>query len=47
MKYIVEYQFTETLETIQKEFTDFISAMSFQASILKKYKNKLNYCIYK
>lgn len=46
-KYIVEYQFTDTFETIQKEFNDFISAMSFQASILKKYKNKLNYCIYK
>ena len=47
MKYIVEYQFTDTLEIIQKQFTDFISAMSFQASVLKKYKNKLNYCIYK
>ena len=47
MKYIVEYQFIDTLEIIQKEFNDFISAMNFQASVLKKYKNKLNYCIYK
>lgn len=47
MKYIVEYQFTDTLEIVQKEFTDFISAMKYQGEILKKYKNKLNYCIYK
>lgn len=47
MKYIVEYQFTETLEIVRKEFNDFISAMRFQESVLKKYKNKINYCIYK
>ena len=46
-KYIVEYQFTETLQVVRKEFTDFIQAMHFQGEILKKYKNKLNYCIYK
>lgn len=46
-RYIVEYQFNDTLEVVQKEFNDFISAMRFQGSILKKYKNKLNYCIYK
>lgn len=47
MKYIVEYQFTETLEIIQKEFNNFIQALEFQGKILEKYKNKLNYCIYK
>lgn len=46
-KYIVEYQFTDTLEVISKEFDDFIKAMQYQAEVLKKYKNRLNYCIYK
>jgi hypothetical protein len=46
-KYIVEYQFTGTLQVVKKEFVDFIQAMQFQSEILKKYKNKLNYCIYK
>ena len=46
-KYIVEYQFTDTLEVVSKEFDDFIKAMQYQAEILKKYKNRLNYCIYK
>ena len=47
MKYIVEYQFADTLEVFSKEFTDFIQAMKYQGEILKKYKNRLNYCIYK
>ena len=45
--YIVEYQFRDTLEIVQKEFDDFIKAMNYQGQILKKYKNRLNYCIYK
>jgi len=47
MKYTVEYQFTDTLEVIRKEFDDFLQAMKYQGEILKKYKNKINYCIYK
>lgn len=47
MKYIVEYQFTDNLEIVQKEFNNFIDAMKYQGEILKKYKNKINYCIYK
>lgn len=47
MKYIVEYQFIDTLEIVSKEFENFIDAMKYQGSIIKKYKNKLNYCIYK
>lgn len=47
MKYIVEYQFADTLEIVSKEFDDFVKAMNYQGDILKKYKNKLNYCIYK
>lgn len=47
MKYIVEYQFIDSLEIIRKEFDDFMQAMKYQGEILKKYKNKLNYCIYK
>lgn len=46
-KYIVEYQFTDTLEVVSKEFDDFIKAMQYQAEVLKKHKNRLNYCIYK
>ena len=46
-KYIVEYQFTDTLEVVSKEFDNFIQAMKYQGEILKKYKNRLNYCIYK
>lgn len=46
-KYIVEYQFTDTLEIVSKEFNDFLQALNFQGEILKKYKNKINYCIYK
>ena len=45
--YIVEYQLRHTLEIYSKEFDDFIKAMEFQRQILKKYKNRLNYCIYK
>ena len=47
MKYIVEYQFADTLEIVSKEFDDFLQAMKYQGEILKKYKNRLNYCIYK
>ena len=47
MKYIVEYQFTDSLEIVTKEFSSFVDAMRFQANIIKKYKNKINYCIYK
>ena len=47
MKYYVEYQFIDTLEIVTKEFDNFIDAMKYQGEILKKYKNKLNYCIYK
>lgn len=47
MKYTVEYQFTDNLKIVQKEFNDFIDAMKYQGEILKKYKNKINYCIYK
>lgn len=47
MKYIVEYQFTDSLEIVSKEFNDFLQALKYQGEILKKYKNKLNYCIYK
>lgn len=46
-KYVVEYQFTDTLEVVSKEFDDFLQAMKYQGEILKKYKNRLNYCIYK
>ena len=38
--YIVEYQFRDTLEIVQKEFDDFIKALKYQGQILKKYKNK-------
>ena len=37
MKYLVEYQFTDTLEIISKEFEDFIQAMRYQGEVLKKY----------
>ena len=47
MKYIVEYQFTDTLEIVSKDFDDFLQAIKYQGEILKKYKNKLNYCVYK
>lgn len=47
MKYIVEYQFTDTLEVFSKEFDDYLKAIRYQGEILKKYKNRLNYCIYK
>jgi hypothetical protein len=47
MKYIVEYQFADSLEIVSKEFNDFLQALKYQGEILKKYKNKLNYCIYK
>ncbi len=47
MKYLVEYQFTDTLEVVSKEFEDFIQAMRYQGEVLKKYKNKINYCDYK
>ena len=46
-KYVVEYQLIDNLDIISKEFTDFVKAMKYQAEIVKKYKNKLNYCIYK
>lgn len=46
-KYIVEYQFSDTLEVVSKEFDNFLMAMKYQGEILKKYKNRLNYCIYK
>lgn len=46
-KYVVEYQFTDTLEVVSKEFDDFLQAMKYQGEILKKYKNRLNYCVYK
>jgi len=45
--YIVEYQFRDTLEIVRKEFDDFIKALNYQGQILRKYKSKLNYCIYK
>lgn len=47
MKYIVEYQFINDYEIITKKFNDFLGAMKYQGEIVKKYKNKLNYCIYK
>ena len=47
MKYIVEYQFFDTLEIVIKEFDNFIDAMKYQENILKKYKKRLSYCIYK
>lgn len=45
--YIVEYQFADTLEICKKSFDAFIDAMQFQHEILKKYKSRINYCIYK
>jgi len=47
MKYIVEYQFTDTLEIISKKFDNVIKAINYQGEIVKKYKGKINYCIYK
>lgn len=45
--FIVEYRLINDFEVVQKEFKDIISAMRFQESIIKKYKDKLDYCIYK
>lgn len=47
MNYKVEYRFINSNEVVIKEFNDIISAMKFQEQIVKKYKNKLDYCIYK
>ena len=47
MKYIVEYQFVDNCDIITKMFDNFLQAMKYQGEILKKHKNKLNYCIYK
>ena len=47
MNYKVEYRLINSNEVIIKEFNDIISAMNFQAQIVKKYRNKLDYCIYK
>ena len=48
MKYIVEYQFTDTLEIISKEFNDFLQAMKYQGEILKKYTKMIDFIsIYK
>ena len=47
MKYIVEYQFIDTLEIVRKEFNDFLQALKYQSEIIKKYKRKINYCVYK
>lgn len=45
--FIVEYKFINETDVITKSFTDIISAMRFQGEIVKKYKSKLEYCIYK
>lgn len=47
MKTIVEYKFINEDEIYSYSFENSINAMRFQAEILKKYKNKLEYCIYK
>ena len=46
-KYVVEYRISDTGEVVKSEpFENFIDAMQYQGNILKKMKNKIDYCKY-
>ena len=46
-KYVVEYRTSDTGEVVKSEpFENFIDAMQYQGNILKKMKNKIDYCKY-
>lgn len=46
-KYVVEYRISDTGEVVKSEpFENFIDAMQYQDNILKKMKNKIDYCKY-
>lgn len=46
-KYVVEYRISDTGEVVKSEpFENFIDAMQYQGNILKKMKDKIDYCKY-
>ena len=47
MKYYVEYKFVNGDIKQTKKSDNFIQVMQKQSQILKKYKNELEYCVYK
>ena len=47
MKYYIEYKFINEDIKQTKKNDHFIQVMQEQSQILKKYKNELEYCVYK